>query len=178
MKPWHHFCLSVCLMNPLHLVVMVGQIAQSILPGMAYMESSIWVATKLSVQVYICNMYYTTFRYKCCNRAITWNPAYINIMEHKGHWIFWITTLNPITDQHKQIVKYMSHQLTIIMMCGMFQKVHVQIYVTWFWKTDQDVTFGITRNTDFKYSSPCISLVLDILYNWNSHLASIFNYFC
>ena len=36
-------------------------------------------------------------------------------------------------------------------------------YAPGFWKTDQDVTFGISRkfNTDFKYSSRCNSLVLD-----------------
>ena len=28
-------------------------------------------------------------------------------------------------------------------------------------ETDQDVTFGISRNTDFKYSSHCSSLVQD-----------------
>ena len=35
------------------------------------------------------------------------------------------------------------------------------IYVTWFWKTDQVVTFGISRHTDFKYWSHCCTLVLD-----------------
>ena len=35
------------------------------------------------------------------------------------------------------------------------------LYVTWFWKTNRDVTFGISRNTEFKYSSHCSSLVLD-----------------
>ena len=35
------------------------------------------------------------------------------------------------------------------------------IYVTCFWKTDQGVTFGISRNIDFKYSSLCKSLVID-----------------
>ena len=34
------------------------------------------------------------------------------------------------------------------------------IYVTLFWKTDQVVTFGISRNTDFKYLIHCCSLVL------------------
>ena len=35
------------------------------------------------------------------------------------------------------------------------------IFVTEFWKTDQVVTFGILRNTDFKYLSHCNSHVLD-----------------
>ena len=35
------------------------------------------------------------------------------------------------------------------------------LYVTWFWKTDLVGTFGILRNTDFKYSSHCSSLMLD-----------------
>ena len=34
-------------------------------------------------------------------------------------------------------------------------------FVTWLWKTDQVVTFGISRNTNFKYLSYCSSLVLD-----------------
>ena len=41
MRARHHFCLSVCLMDPLQLVVMVGQIAQGILPSLAHMESLI-----------------------------------------------------------------------------------------------------------------------------------------
>ena len=56
--------------------------------------------------------------------------------------------------------------------------------VTWFRKTDQVVTFGISRNSDFKYSSHCSSnsLVLDvatpdILYIWNSLLASVLQLF-
>ena len=31
----------------------------------------------------------------------------------------------------------------------------------WFWKTHQVVTFGISRNTDFKYWKHCGFLVLD-----------------
>ena len=35
------------------------------------------------------------------------------------------------------------------------------VYVTGFWKTVPNRTFGISRNTNFKYSWHCISLVLD-----------------
>ena len=38
---------------------------------------------------------------------------------------------------------------------------YISPFVTWLWKTDQVVTFGISRNTNFKYSSHCSSLVLD-----------------
>ena len=35
------------------------------------------------------------------------------------------------------------------------------IIVTWFWKTDQIVIFGVLRNTNFKYWNHCDFLVLD-----------------
>ena len=46
---------------------------------------------------------------------------------------------------------------------------HVCVYICTYvceliWKTNQVVTFGISRNTDFKYSSYCGSLVLDCSY--------------
>ena len=46
-------------------------------------------------------------------------------------------------------------------LCMAIIRIIAYLNVTQFWKTDQDVTFGISRNTDFKYSSHCSSLVLD-----------------
>ena len=53
------------------------------------------------------------------------------------------------------------------------------LYVKGLWKTNQIVTFGILRNTNFKYWNHCGFLELDsghaidIQYNWNSPLASV-----
>ena len=40
-------------------------------------------------------------------------------------------------------------------------KIYCTFTLIWFWRADQIVTFGISRNTDFKYWNHCGSFVLD-----------------
>ena len=65
---------------------------------------------------------------------------------------------NPVTNNGECYIKLSYKLLT---RGPHYHNSHIISFVTWFRKTDQVVTFGILRNTVFKYSNHCSCLVLD-----------------